>query len=42
MAPMRTLVLLLALAVLATQLAACGQRVAPKVPADRVEDTTSY
>lgn len=39
---MRILLTLVVLALLATTLAACGQRVAPKVPAGRVVDTTSY
>jgi hypothetical protein len=39
---MRNLVLLAVLLALALPLAACGQRVAPKIPPGRVEDTTSY
>ena len=39
--PMRVTILVF-LVVLATGLSACGQRVYPKTPADRVHDSTAF
>lgn len=39
---MKTLTMLALITLMATSLAACGQRVAPKPPADRVIDSLEY
>jgi predicted small lipoprotein YifL len=42
MRTMKTIPLLLLLVLVASTMTACGQRVAPKPPADRVYDSMSY
>lgn len=39
---MKTLSLLLALALIATTLSACGQRVYPRDPAGKINDSNAY